>query len=110
MRVEVGGQRDHDWAAESAVDVVGDDSLQNGPLKDAIEAPLVAVEFVGRQCRIPPIRLRLHTGWLWGRLFAGSVRRSCAPLRFYGRRDYSGGRRGGARMLKVNCQGVTVER
>ena len=45
--VIVGGQHDDDRAAETAVDVVGHNTLQYCSLEDAIEPALIGVEVIG---------------------------------------------------------------
>ncbi len=47
VRVVVGRQHDEDWAAQTTVDVVGDDTFKDRSLKDPIEPALIGVEVVG---------------------------------------------------------------
>ena len=64
VRVIVGGQHNQDRAVESAVDVVGDHTLKDGALEDAIEPSLVLVEVIadhGVRLPSPPaLQTALH--------------------------------------------------
>src|SRR5215469_3567371 len=103
MRVKVGGQRDHDRATEPAIDVVGDNSLQNGSLKDPVQAAVVSIKVVGRQGRVFSINLR----WSIFRLSCSSAGHVSGGRARWG--DHRAGRGRRARTLKVDRQRVAVD-
>src|SRR6185437_1372946 len=102
MRVKVGRQGHHDRATETAVDVIGDNSLQNGSLKDPVQPAYVGIKVVGRQRGV--LSICLH--WRIIRLGCrGASNISCGWAR---RSSHSDGSGRPTRTLKVNRQSVTI--
>ena len=105
--VVVGRQHDQDRPAESAVDVVGDDSLKHRALEDAIEAALIGVEVVGsHRIGLLPSAFAcsadaaLRDAALPAASAAASASEAAAAV---------GVETAVARMLKVNRHGVAVD-
>ena len=108
VRVKVGRQIDHDRSAEPAVDVIGDNTLQNRSLEEAVKTALVGVEVVGGQCRVV-LAPRAARGQ-WSLAPAAVVGTPCDACTTVAAGTTPAGGSSAARVLEINGQGVAVDR